>query len=98
MKTVRHVKLLNTFYIGVLITLLLSVIAMPVIIQHGLAVTRTFIIEEELLELSLIVVLFGVSYFMLKGFKRTLENREILEDRHVEGMRKISSRQKILTS
>lgn len=91
MASARRFKFLIALYIGALITLLLSVIATPVVIQHGLAVTRTFIIEEELLESSLIVILFGVSAFMLRGFKRILKGYERAVDRAVAEKSKIGS-------
>lgn len=77
MKTVHKLKLFIDFYLGVLIILLLSVIAMPLIIQRGLSVTRDLIIEEGILETSLIIILFGISYFILRGFKRTLKAHEL---------------------
>jgi hypothetical protein len=92
MKTVRRLKLLLVFYLGVLVFLLLAVVAMPMVIQHGLAVTKTFIIEEEFLETSLIVVLFGISYFILRGFKRTLKAHELAVDRAVEEKSRLGSR------
>ena len=76
MKTVQKLKFLIVFYLGVLVSLLLAVIAMPLIIQHRLPLTPEFIIEEEILETSLIVILFGISYFILKGFKHTLKTHE----------------------
>jgi len=76
MKTGRRLQFLIVFYLGALTSLLLSVIAMPLVIQHGLQVTRTFIIEEEILETSLIIILFGISYFVLSGFKHTLKSHD----------------------
>ena len=72
MKTVQKLKFLIGFYLGVLVFLLLSVIAIPLIIQHGLSVTRGFIIEEEILETILIFILFSISVLILRGFKKTL--------------------------
>jgi hypothetical protein len=72
MKMVEKLKFLITAYLSVLFFLLLSVIAMPLVIRHGLSLTHTFVIEEQSLEAVLIVILFGVSFFILKGFKRTL--------------------------
>jgi hypothetical protein len=92
MKAVRRFKFLIVFYLGALISMLLSVIAMPLVIQHGLFVTRTFIIEEEILETALIVILFGISYFILRGFKRALKANECAVDRAVEEKSRIVSR------
>ena len=72
MGLVQKLKLLISAYLFVLILLLLSVIAMPMVIHHGLSITRRFVIEEQSLETVLIVLLFGVSFFILKGFKCTL--------------------------
>jgi hypothetical protein len=92
MKPVRRLKFLIFFYLGALIFLLLSVVAMPMVVQHGLPVTRTFIIEEEILETSLIVVLFGISYFILRAFKRTMKAHELAVDRAVEEKSRLVSR------
>ena len=62
METVKKLKLLISFYLGVLVFLLLLVITTPLTIQHGLSVTRGFIIEEEILETILIVILLGVFF------------------------------------
>jgi hypothetical protein len=76
MDIVKKLKLLIAVYFIVLVFLLLSVIAMPMVIRHGLTVGRRFVIEEERLETVLIILLFGVSYFLLKGFKSTLRAYE----------------------
>jgi hypothetical protein len=72
MEIVKKLKLLIAVYCIVLVFLLLSVIAMPMVIRHGLTVGRRWVIEEETLETALIVLLFGVSYFLLRGFKSAL--------------------------
>jgi hypothetical protein len=71
MKTVQKLKYLIVFYLGSLVFLLLAVIAVPLAIQHGVTVARSFIIEEDILETALIVFLFGVSCFILRTFKHT---------------------------
>jgi hypothetical protein len=76
MESIKKLKLLIAAYLLVLVFLLLSVMAMPLVIRHGLAFGSRFIMEEQSLETVLIVLLFGVSFFILKGFKRTLENYE----------------------
>ena len=76
MKTVQKLKFLIVFYLGALIFLLLSVIDIPLVIPHDLHVTQEFIIEEEILESSLIVILFGISYFILRGFKNIIKTHE----------------------
>jgi len=75
-----------------LIILLLSVVAMPLVIQQGLLVTPAFFVEEEILEASLIVVLFGVSYFILCGFKRALKTHKCAVKRAIEEKSRIESR------
>jgi len=72
METDKKLKYLIGAYLAVLVILLLSVIAMPLVIRHGLALTRKLIIEEETLETILIVLLFAASFFILRGFKRAL--------------------------
>jgi uncharacterized membrane protein YciS (DUF1049 family) len=76
MKTGQKLKYLVVFYLGLLIFLLLSVIAVPLAIQHEITVTRNFIIEEDIFETALIVILFGASCFILKIFKHTLYAHE----------------------
>jgi hypothetical protein len=72
MEIAQKLKLLITVYLLVMVFLLLSVIAMPVIIRHGISVAHRFVIEEQSLETVLIVLLFSVSYFILRGFRRSL--------------------------
>ena len=60
MKAIKKLKLLIGFYLGALVVLLLSVITIPIVIQHGLSLTRKFIIEEEIIETALIAILFLV--------------------------------------
>ena len=62
MKTVQKLQFFIAFYLGILFFLLLSVVCIPVLIQHGLSVTQEFIIEEEIFETSLIVILFGIFF------------------------------------
>ena len=77
MKTVQKLRFFIAFYLGILFFLLLSVVCIPVLIQHGLSVTQEFIIEEEIFETSLIVILFGIFFFILRGFKRILKAHEL---------------------
>ena len=72
MKTIRKLKYLIIFYLGSLVFLLMAVIAVPLAIQHGVTLTRAFIIEEDIIETTLIAVLFIVSFFALRTFNRTL--------------------------
>lgn len=92
MKTVQKLKFLIVIYLGALFFLLLSVIAIPLVIQYGLPMTPEFIIEEEIIETSLIVILFGISYFILKGFKHTLKAHERAVDRTGEEKSRLVSR------
>jgi len=92
MKTVQKLKFLIVFYLGALVFLLLSVITMPLVIQYGLPVTRKFFIEEEILETSLIIILFGISYFFLRGFKHTLKAHERAVDQAGEEKSRLVSR------
>lgn len=72
MKTVKKLKRLISVYLSILIVLLLCVTATPLIVRHDMALTSTFIIAEEKLETGLIVILFGISYLIVKAFLRTL--------------------------
>jgi hypothetical protein len=72
MESIRKYKKFVAFYLSALFLLLLCVIATPMLIQHNLSVTREFIIEEEVLETALIITLFGVSWLILRAFKRSL--------------------------
>lgn len=92
MKKVHKLKLFIDFYLGISIILLLSVIAMPLVIQHGLAVARDFIIEEGILETSLIIILFVIFYFVLKEFKHTLKAHELEVSRAGEEKSRLVSR------
>jgi hypothetical protein len=74
MKTVQKLKFLIGMYVTFLVFLLLSVMAMPLLVQHGFAITRRFVIAEETLESILIVILFGASFLILKAFKHTLKS------------------------
>ena len=73
MENIKKLKLLIAFYLIVLVFLLLCVMAMPLIIRHGLSVANRFVIEEQSLETVLIVLLLGVSFFILRGFNHSLE-------------------------
>ena len=67
-------------------------IAVPLVIQYGLRVTREFIIEEEIIEASLIVILFGISCFILRGFKCAIKDHECAMERLGEEKSKLVSR------
>jgi hypothetical protein len=92
MKNANKIKFLTLFYFGILILLLLSVITMPLIIHRGLPLTMEFIIEEEVLETSLIVFLIGVSYFILRAFKHNIKTYERTVDNAGEEKSKLVSR------
>ena len=73
METVQRLKFIVGVYFVVLGILLLAVVAMPVMVKGGITIAHKVIIEEEILEASLILALILVSYFILKGFKRALD-------------------------
>jgi hypothetical protein len=81
MKTVKKLNRLIAVYLSILMVLLLSVIATPMIVRHDMALTSTFIIAEEKLETGLIVILFAISYLILKAFLRTLRAYQRAVDR-----------------
>jgi hypothetical protein len=76
MQIVQKLKILIGFYLSVLVILMLSVVAMPLLVRHSLTLTSQFVIEEERLETLLIAILFVASYLILKAFKRTLRAYE----------------------
>ncbi|MCB2218586.1 MAG: hypothetical protein KQH59_21200 [Desulfobulbaceae bacterium] len=91
MKTIQRIKMFIVVYILALIALAIIMITLPILIQQGLPVTESFVIEEEILEASLIAVLLWVSYCILSGFIRELNRyaRE-LEKTSVERSRLLS--------
>ena len=72
MRAMRNQSILIKFYVTTLFVLLLSVIATPMLIRAGLPLTRHVILEEETVETALIIILFGISFFILKGFLNAL--------------------------
>ncbi|MEJ2056307.1 MAG: hypothetical protein P8X39_00540 [Desulfofustis sp.] len=76
MKTVRKLKFLVFVYLGVLVFILLLVIVTPLIIRYGVSITQEFIIEEDIIETSLIIILLGISYIIFRGFKKALRAYE----------------------
>jgi hypothetical protein len=81
MKTIRKQKYLIGVYIALLLLLLLSISAAPLLIRHEVALTDRFIIEEGTLETMLIVALFGISFMLVKGFMKTLNAYQQIEAR-----------------
>ena len=75
-KTARKLKFLIFIYLGVLALILLSVIVTPLVIQYGVSITQDFIIEEDIIETTLIIILLGVSYIIFMGFKQALRDYE----------------------
>ncbi len=73
MESVRRLKFIVGVYFVVLGFLMLAVIAMPLVVQGDITIARGKIIGEEILETSLILILFIVSSFILKGFKNALQ-------------------------
>jgi len=92
MKTDQKLKFLIGMYLGVLVFLLLSVIATPLVIQYGVSVTQEFIIEEDVIETALIIILIGISYVILRGFKKALNAYERITKRTGEENSKLESR------
>jgi hypothetical protein len=92
METVDKLKHLISFYLMVLVFLLLCVIATPMVIRHGLPLTRELIIAEDTFETILIVILLAVSFFILRGFQRALKAYGRLADRQVRVKSRLVSR------
>ena len=73
-------NLLIGFYVAVLFLLLLSVVATPILVHRGLPLTRHLLVAEDIVEAGLIALLFGISFFIGKGFMRTLKtDRQVIE-------------------
>jgi hypothetical protein len=72
MRTVPQLKFLIYLYVGILVFLLVSVMATPLVIRNGWQVSHDFLIDEGILETSLIVVLFGISCLILIGARLSL--------------------------
>lgn len=88
----KNQKYLVGAYLAVLVFLLLWVTVTPLMIQRDMSVTRRFIIEEGTLETGLIIILFGVSYLILKSFKRSLKAYEGIARRAGRDKSKLISR------
>jgi uncharacterized membrane protein YciS (DUF1049 family) len=76
MKNIHKFNAMISLYVAVLFFLLLFVLAVPLTIQGNLTLTQEIIIQEEMIETALLAVLFGVSFFILKRFKSTLNSYE----------------------
>ena len=72
MDTARKLKIYIGIYVGVLTGLLLCVCATPMLIQAGVSTSPGLMIEEEVLETSLIVTLFALSCLILQKLLGTL--------------------------
>ncbi|MFC1831534.1 hypothetical protein ACFL0S_05895 [Thermodesulfobacteriota bacterium] len=76
MKTAKQIRFLIVVYFGVMASFLLLMIVTPLIIQFGVAITDEYIIEEDIIETTLIIILLGISYIIFGGFKRSLRAYE----------------------
>ena len=65
METIRKLNFLIGFYFSILLVLLLCVSTTPLLIRHGITLPRRFVIEEDVLEVAMIVALFGLSFLVL---------------------------------
>lgn len=92
METARRLKYLVIGYLVVLFFLLLCVSATPLIIRHSFTLRPDFIIDEEVLETILIVMLFGMFFFILMGFRRALRAYERAVSRVNRDKSKLMSR------
>jgi hypothetical protein len=73
MRSARSLKTLVGLYLAILLFLLGSVVATPLVIRHGVSLTHELMIEEETLESILILVLLTVSMLILSAFRDTLQ-------------------------
>lgn len=91
MQPIRNRNLLIGFYVTILFFLLMSVIATPLLIRHGIPFTRNFIVEEETVETGLIIILFGISFIILRSFMHSLKTyRRMVERAGKEKSRLVS--------
>ncbi len=73
MKTIQKQNILIGFYVLLLISLFLCVVATPLMIRNGIPFTHRYIIEEETFETLLILALFVISFIILRSFMHTLK-------------------------
>jgi hypothetical protein len=92
METMRKRHYLIGFYVSVLFVLLICVSATPMLIRHGVLLTRRILIEEDVLETALIVALLGISYLISRSFMRSLQNYQRAVDRAGQEKSKLVSR------
>ncbi len=92
METIKKIKSLIVVYLVLIVFLLLCIAATPHLIQHGMAISGHLIIEEEFLETTLIVAIFGLSYQILKAYRRTLDAYRMAVARSGEDKSKLVSR------
>lgn len=76
MKSARNIKFFIVAYFGVMASFLLLVIVTPLIIQFGVSISDKYIIEEDIIETTLIIILLAISYIIFGGFKRSLRAYE----------------------
>lgn len=76
MKNINKFNAMIALYVAVMFFVLLFVLAVPLTIQRNLTITQELIIKEEIIETALLAMLFGVSFFILKRFKSTLNSYE----------------------
>jgi hypothetical protein len=81
MNAIRKLKVLAGVYLSVLLLLLICVGLMPLIIRNGVSAARNLIIEEDVLETLLILLLFGFSFFLLRGLLNALRAYRHAADR-----------------
>ena len=81
MEELNKFRYLISLYLVGLVLLLICVALTPLLIRHGISVSRRFIVEEGTIETVLIVILFGFSFFILKAFKHTLKGYKHLAER-----------------
>ncbi len=68
----KKAKILEIVYIAFSVLLLSAVVFTPFFIGHNFLLTKEIIIEEDVLEASLIVVLLSVAYILSYFYKREL--------------------------
>ena len=84
MGNLRRFKLLAGVYLGLLLGLLVCVSLTPLMIRSGISGPNELIIEEDVLETLLILLLFGISCLLLRGFLHTIKMYREAADRTSE--------------
>lgn len=78
-KSVSHLSILQIFYLIIYLVLFCAIIYIPQLINNPVHITKKIVLEEEILEGSLLGILFILSIWLLNLYKKEASNqKEIL--------------------